>query len=99
MKKKRSPLESNPLFGPLPLELSENIRSLNPWWQNQPASPLPSFRRWPFKRLKHLLFKGMTPAVVLRGPRRVGKTVLLKQRLGFGLSWRKRCTTRLSASW
>lgn len=27
----------------------------------------------------HLLKKGMTPAVVLRGPRRVGKTILLQQ--------------------
>jgi predicted AAA+ superfamily ATPase len=39
----------------------------------------PTFRRWPFKRLRRLLDQGMTPAVVLRGPRRVGKTVLLQQ--------------------
>src|SRR5712692_604375 len=63
----------------LPLELSENLRSINPWWRGDPAPPLPAFHRWPFDRLKHLLTQGMTPAAVLRGPRRVGKTVLLRQ--------------------
>jgi predicted AAA+ superfamily ATPase len=79
MKATKNPFDANPLFGSMPLELTENLKSLNPWWQGQPAALLPTFRRWPFKRLKHLLNKGMTPAAVLRGPRRVGKTVLLKQ--------------------
>jgi hypothetical protein len=74
-----SPLERAPLFGRLPLELSENLRSLNPWWANQPGLPLPRFRRWPFRKLLRFLLSGMTPATVLRGPRRVGKTVLLRQ--------------------
>ncbi len=69
----------NPLFGQLPLELSDNLRSINPWWSGDPAPPLPDFRRWPFERLIHLLAAGMAPATVLRAPRRVGKTVLLKQ--------------------
>ena len=71
--------ERNPLFAQLPVELSENLRSINPWWAGKPATPLPAFRRWPFGRLKHLLTAGMTQATVLRGPRRVGKTVLLRQ--------------------
>jgi predicted AAA+ superfamily ATPase len=79
MKAPDSPLEQNRLFGQLPLELSENLRSINPWWKNEPGLPLPSFRRWPFPRLRHLITDGMTPATVLRGPRRVGKTVLLRQ--------------------
>lgn len=62
-----------------PFELAENIRSINPWWRNESPSDLPKFHRWAFRRLKHLLDKGMTPATVLRGPRRVGKTILLKQ--------------------
>jgi predicted AAA+ superfamily ATPase len=73
------PLEKNPVFGPLPLELSQNLRSVNPWWSGEEMLRPPPFRRWPFKRLHRLLEQGMTPAVVLRGPRRVGKTVLLKQ--------------------
>lgn len=69
----------NPLLGYLPFELQENIRSLNPWWSGQPGPQTPAFRRWPFERLLHLLVSGMTPATVLRGPRRVGKTVLVRQ--------------------
>jgi hypothetical protein len=37
------------------------------------------FRRWAFQRLKKLLVGGLAPATVLRGPRRVGKTILLRQ--------------------
>lgn len=88
-----SALERNPLFGQLPLELTENLRSLNPWWQNAPGPPVPRFRRWPFSRLKRLLTGGMTPATILRGPRRVGKTVLMRQiiegLLAEGVDWRR----------
>ncbi len=61
------------------MELSENLRTLNPWWDGKPGPGMPPNRRWPFDRLIRLLQKGMTPACVLRGPRRVGKTVLLRQ--------------------
>ena len=40
---------------------------------------MPGFRRAIFRRLYRLLQQGLTPGVVLRGPRRVGKTVLLRQ--------------------
>jgi predicted AAA+ superfamily ATPase len=63
----------------LPLELSENLRALNPWWRDEPGPPVLPYRRWPFKRLRHLLVEGLAPATVLRGPRQVGKTVLLRQ--------------------
>jgi len=80
MRKPRThPLEQNPLFGELPLELAKNIRSVNPWWTGGEMLRPPAFRRWPFERLYRLFVDGMTPAVVLRGPRRVGKTVLLQQ--------------------
>ncbi len=70
----------NSLFGPIPpWVFTENLRKTNPWWDGKPGPPLPAFKRWPFDRLVRLLEKGMTPAVVLRGPRRVGKTVLLRQ--------------------
>ena len=93
MKNREHPLEKNPLFGALPLELSENIRSFNPWWSGEEMLRPPAFRRWPFARLYRLIEKGMTPAVVLRGPRRVGKTVLLRQTiqtlLGEGMSGKR----------
>jgi len=67
--------------GSLPWELADNLRSLNPHWEGKPGPPLPQFRRWIFTRLQRLLTSGLTPAVVLRGPRRVGKTVLMRQLL------------------
>lgn len=78
MNKQNSPMEPN-IRGSMPLELSENLRSLNPWWRGEPGLPLPTFRRWPFARLKHMVSGGLAPTTVLRGPRRVGKTVLLRQ--------------------
>lgn len=77
-RKKDNPLDPT-RFGKLPLDLSENLRSLNPWWTGQPGPLLPAFQRWPFDRLYRLVQKGITPSTVLRGPRRVGKTVLLRQ--------------------
>ncbi len=79
MSRNERPLERNPLLGLLPLELSENIRALNPWWEGKEMLRPPVFHRWPYRRLFQLLKGGMTPATVLRGPRRVGKTVLLTQ--------------------
>jgi predicted AAA+ superfamily ATPase len=80
MKGKNTDIGQIPLFGwQLPMELSENLYSINPWWKDEPALPLPRYHRWPFKRLKHLLVEGLTPAIVLRGPRRVGKTILMRQ--------------------
>lgn len=79
MTDREHPLDRNPLFGKLPLELSDNIRSYNPWWRGEEMQHPPSFRRWLFDRLYRQISTGMTPAVVLRGPRRVGKTVLLRQ--------------------
>lgn len=78
MSRKPHPLEPQ-LFGRLPIELSENLRRDNPWWSGAVAPTLPRFRRWPFQRLRRSLEQGLAPATVVRGPRRVGKTVLLRQ--------------------
>ncbi|MBI5826553.1 MAG: ATP-binding protein [Deltaproteobacteria bacterium] len=83
MKYKKSSLESNPLFGDLPLELSGNISAMNPWWRSEAAIPSPAFHRWPFERVLRTLKQGLTPATVLRGPRRIGKTILLQQAIQF----------------
>jgi hypothetical protein len=66
-------------YGSMPKDLVDELKELNPWWINKPAARTPPFRRWIFDKLHHQLLSGMTPAVVLRGPRRVGKTVLLRQ--------------------
>ena len=56
-----------------------NIESANPWWVGEESIKPPAFRRWPFDRVLRLLKGGLAPATILRGPRRVGKTVLLQQ--------------------
>jgi len=89
----RHPLQDHPLYGPLPLELSLDIEANNPWWRGEEMPRPPAFHRWPFDRLFRLVKEGMTPATVMRGPRRVGKTILLRQAiqalLGEGLDGRR----------
>jgi predicted AAA+ superfamily ATPase len=71
--------QRNLFNGALPMELGDDIRGLNPHWDEKPGPPIPTFRRWVFTRLMNLMTSGLTPAAVLRGPRRVGKTVLMRQ--------------------
>jgi len=76
-------MEQGSLFsGFIPLDLTTVLESLNPHWAGKPGPQIPAFRRWAFRRLYRLLTKGLTPATVLRGPRRVGKTVLVRQIMG-----------------
>ncbi|MGH7143101.1 MAG: ATP-binding protein [Planctomycetota bacterium] len=79
MDRRSTAFNSNPLFGHMPIELTQNLRELNPWWAGKPGPVVPGFRRWPFSRLLQLVQNGIAPATVLRGPRRVGKTVLIRQ--------------------
>lgn len=69
----------NLIGGSLPMELADDLSRLNPHWEGKPGPIIPTMRRWVFSRLFRLLKQGLTPSVVLRGPRRVGKTVLLRQ--------------------
>ncbi len=67
-------------FGePLPLAVQEFLRTTNPWWQGEPMANPPPFRRWMFEPVLQRFKEGMTPAVVLRGTRQVGKTTLQQQ--------------------
>ncbi len=79
MKKQEDPKEMNAAQGLLPIELVEDLQAINPWWQGKPGTPIPRFRRWAFARLMRLVEAGLTQATILRGPRRVGKTILLRQ--------------------
>lgn len=59
--------------------LEQNLRYGNPWWRGEPISDVPEVRRWAFDPVLASLKGGLTPATVLRGPRQVGKTILLIQ--------------------
>ncbi|HXH21545.1 MAG TPA: ATP-binding protein [Dehalococcoidia bacterium] len=66
-------------FAELPFDLPEQLHELNPWWAGKPGRVLPSYRRWAFREVKSKLQAGLAPAVVVRGPRQVGKTTLQEQ--------------------
>ncbi len=63
----------------LPPAVTEYLRDTNPWWAGKPGRILPEYRRWVFELLLRNLLKGLAPALVLRGPRQVGKTTLQEQ--------------------
>ncbi|MBI3918917.1 MAG: ATP-binding protein [Betaproteobacteria bacterium] len=66
----------NDLLAP---ELADDLRRLNPHWAGLPGPEIPSFHRHLFHRIYRNLQAGLTPATVLRGTRRVGKTILVRQ--------------------
>jgi len=59
--------------------LAAAIRDANPWWRGEAEQGLPPMRRWAFNPVVRNLREGLAPAVVLRGPRQIGKTTLLRQ--------------------
>lgn len=63
----------------LPPELDGFLRSVNPWWEGRPGPRTPPYRRWAFHVTRGKLHGGLAPAVVVRGPRQVGKTTLQQQ--------------------
>ena len=63
----------------LPPALDSFVRTVNPWWEGKPGPLLPPYRRWAFETTLKKLQAGLAPAVVLRGPRQVGKTTLQLQ--------------------
>lgn len=73
------PVQTYLQYDTFPFDLGEAIFALNPAWEGRPGPHVPDYRRWVFPRLYKSLKAGLAPATVLRGPRRVGKTVLLRQ--------------------
>lgn len=67
------------LFALLSRGLEADLRDANPWWRGERAANVPSMRRWAFQPILTRLKGGLSPVVVLRGPRQVGKTTLLVQ--------------------
>lgn len=68
-----------PLLRLLTKGLERALREMNPWWRAEPVPNVPPIRRWAFEPLLHRVRQGPAPFVLLRGPRRVGKTVLQLQ--------------------
>lgn len=65
--------------GAIPPAAADNVRQMNPHWRGEPGPSTPKFHRTLFDKLLRQLSTGLAPGVVLRGPRRVGKTVLVRQ--------------------
>ncbi len=63
----------------MPLDVDAFLRETNPWWEGKPGPEPPPYRRWAFHEVLKKLDYGLAPAVVLRGPRQVGKTTLQLQ--------------------
>ncbi|MBL8859577.1 MAG: ATP-binding protein [Planctomycetes bacterium] len=60
-------------------ELAAVLQGFNPWWAGRGASS-PAFRRLAFDACRrHLAHKELRRAILLSGPRRVGKTTILQQ--------------------
>jgi len=60
-------------------ELLGILQGFNPWWSGRPANA-PAFRRLSFEACRrHLERADLRRAILLSGPRRVGKTTVLQQ--------------------
>jgi predicted AAA+ superfamily ATPase len=69
----------DPLLHLLASGLERSIREMNPWWRGEPVPGVEPIRRWAFDPVLSRVTAGLAPIVLLRGPRRVGKTVLQLQ--------------------
>lgn len=59
--------------------IEDVIRDMNPWWRGERSSGVAPMRRWAFGPVLEWLKSGPTAGTVLRGPRQVGKSVLMAQ--------------------
>src|SRR6476620_3481666 len=54
--------------------LVNDLRRMNPWWEGNALPVLPKTRRHLVKQIHRRLELRLAPAVVVRGPRQIGKT-------------------------
>lgn len=111
MKPYESPLNANPMFGPLPFELQENLRSLNPWWSGHLAeSALGYFlASIPNLDVAHFPLRGAEPeidfvitkahAAYPSKSNTANALTTMKTPEGFVPFWRRRYTMRRLAFW
>jgi predicted AAA+ superfamily ATPase len=74
---------SLPLFFGLNLadSLTLDLRRMNPWWEGRPLPVLPPTRRHLVGQMQRRLELRLAPALVVRGPRQIGKTTAQLQLL------------------
>jgi predicted AAA+ superfamily ATPase len=58
----------------LPEALVRDLRRMNPWWEGRALPVLPATRRHLVAQIHRRLQLRLAPAVVVRGPRQIGKT-------------------------
>lgn len=63
----------------LPPAVVADLRRINPWWEGKPQPPLPATRRHLVDAIHRRLDMRLAPAIVVRGPRQVGKTTAGRQ--------------------
>jgi predicted AAA+ superfamily ATPase len=66
----------------IPGSLIQDLRRTNPWWEGKPSPILPSTRRHLVEQIHLRLRLRLAPAVIVRGPRQIGKTTAQLQVLG-----------------
>ena len=59
--------------------LIDDLSRMNPWWEGRELSPLPATRRHLVHQIHLRLRRRLAPAVVVRGPRQIGKTTAQMQ--------------------
>jgi predicted AAA+ superfamily ATPase len=77
--RKPKPVHDAAPVGSLTAELVAFLEDRNPWWRAQPAREPQRFRRWAFAEMVRRLDKKLAAMVVIRGSRRIGKSVLQSQ--------------------
>lgn len=77
--RKPKPVHIAAPVGSLTPELVAFLEDRNPWWRAQPAREPHRFRRWAYAEIVRRLDRKLAAIVVLRGSRRVGKSVLQSQ--------------------
>ncbi len=58
----------------LPPDLSNHLRRMNPWWEEEVLPPQPSTKRHLVAQMQRCLRSNIAPVVMVRGPRQIGKT-------------------------
>lgn len=77
-RKTKAPFISIPQ-GNLPKRIVDVLEKNNPWWIGNRQKSTHSFRRWAYDEICQRMSQHIAPSVLMSGPRRVGKSVILEQ--------------------